>query len=104
MCQTQLHGDLYFATPCLPVSVKVFKAEDVQNSDRGSKSGSILRLVDGGVDLGHDPHKHAAINPLDQRIAHVQSVFSRHGRRHRLTARHYRLGCQCLGERGFLDL
>lgn len=61
----------------VPVDSKVLKAEDVQQTD-GASDGFGLRgrrLVDGSVDLLHNPHEQAAVNTLNTHTASRSQTY-----------------------------
>lgn len=57
-----LHYDVYYK----PVVVEVFKAENVQQTNRKSDVFGVIRrwFVNGTVDFLHNPHKHSSIDGL----------------------------------------
>lgn len=61
----------------VPVYCEVFKAKDVQESDGASERFGLRwrRLINGCIDLFHDPHKQATVNTLR---AHTDKVTVQH--------------------------
>lgn len=61
----------------VPVYCEVFKAKDVQESDGASERFGLRwrRLINGCIDLFHDPHKQATVNTL---CAHTDKVTVQH--------------------------
>ena len=57
-----------------------------------------LRLEDGLVDLVHDPHKHAAVDPLHEGVSDVHTRRRAHRRDHTLASGEDRSRCQGRGQ------
>ena len=76
----------------LPVCVKVFKSEDIEDSDGFAVVGrGLFGTVDGSVDLVYDPDEHSAVDPLDARVSHVNGRHVVHRRGYALALREDRL-------------
>ena len=76
------------AVNSLPVLAEVLKAEYVEHADRlAIVARSLALLVDGLVDLLHEPDEHASIHALHERVPHVHRRIGAHRRGNALASR-----------------
>ena len=81
----------------LPVYSKILKAEDVQQSDGASESFGLWgwRLVNGCIDLLHDPHKQTPVNTL-RTYTQAETSFRKKSLLEVLSSAESLLVCLCL--------
>ena len=69
------------------VVLEVLEAEDVEDADGLAVGAALPRLVDGVVDLVDDPDEEAAVDALDEGVAHIHRLVLGERGRHRLAGR-----------------